>query len=134
MRFFNIPGNPVCLAGPHHDSGNDQHTCARQSRIRTAYLLQHAGKPAAAGPLTLTIQAWYPVPRSHTREQRLEIRRQVHRPAGEPALDSLSRLILLSLQGLAYHNTSQVVHLHLIKRYASQLVSSGNVLVSLGEH
>jgi len=118
MIFFNIPGNPVGLD---------------RSRIRAAYLLHHAGKPVATGPLTLTIQAWFPVPRSHTHQQRQEVRDLVRHPAGQPNLDTLSRLILESLKGLACHNTSQVMRLHLIKRYASQLVSEGNVLVSVAE-
>lgn len=70
------------------------------------------------GEIEATIIAMYAIPKSMTKKNRRLIEEGKLHPTKKPDLDNVAKLILDSLNTIAYHDDSQVVRIVLEKHYS----------------
>lgn len=76
-------------------------------------------KPDFAASCEVTIHAYFAIPQSYTKKQRLQIAESgawVVRP-GKPDLDNVTKSILNGMNGIVYHDDVQVVSLRAKKHW-----------------
>jgi Holliday junction resolvase RusA-like endonuclease len=88
--------------------------------------LAWAGKAAMGarqpllGPLAVTVEAVFGVPRSWSRPKRDSALAGVLRPTGAPDADNCGKIALDGLNGVLWGDDSQIVDLHITKRYGEE--------------
>lgn len=68
--------------------------------------------------LRVTIMAYYPVPKSTSKKKATEMVAGYIRPAKKPDIDNVIKSILDALNGVAYHDDTQVVAVFAEKYYS----------------
>lgn len=71
------------------------------------------------GPLKATITAWFEIPKSYSKSKIEACETNNIRPIKKPDTDNIAKIILDSLNGLAYKDDSQVVDLNVRKLYTN---------------
>ncbi|WCM71327.1 RusA family crossover junction endodeoxyribonuclease [Clostridium perfringens] len=69
------------------------------------------------GSIKALIIAYYKIPKSYTKKRVQVIRDGLEKPTKKPDADNIGKVILDSLNGVAYKDDSQIVELRVIKRY-----------------
>lgn len=72
------------------------------------------------GSLEAQIRAYYSIPKSMNKKDRLLVEENKLRPTKKPDLDNVAKCILDACNGIAYHDDSQVVKLTVEKYYGDQ--------------
>ena len=126
---FTIYGNPVSKGRPRFSRrGNfaytDEKTVSYENLVKLSFLEQIEDKmkylTEDKKELKAVITAYYSIPKSTSNKKReLMIAKKI-RPTKKPDLDNISKIILDSLNGLAYKDDSQIVTLELKKYYGEQ--------------
>lgn len=121
---FTIPGEPVGKARPRVvRNGGRVHTYTPQKtadyerRVRSEYLAaggKHYGKQA----VSVHIIAEFGIPKSASKAKRQKMIDMEILPTKPCDVDNLGKLILDSIQGVAYDNDSCVVQLSVMKIYS----------------
>lgn len=63
------------------------------------------------------IIAYYKIPKSYSKKRVQAIKDGLEKPTKKPDADNIGKIILDSLNGIAYKDDSQIVDLSVIKRY-----------------
>lgn len=81
--------------------------------------MAHRGvvKPAE-GPVSVTIKAYHPIPRSAPKYKREKMLSGALVPVTKPDADNVIKIVLDALNGMAYRDDKQVTILRYLKRYA----------------
>ena len=69
------------------------------------------------GSVKATITAYYKIPKSYTKKRIKAINEGLEFPTKKPDVDNIAKIILDSLNGIAYKDDSQIVNLTVIKKY-----------------
>lgn len=69
------------------------------------------------GAIRARIEAYYKIPKSYTKKRIRGIREGLEHPLKKPDSDNVAKIVLDSLNNIAFHDDSQVVELTVIKRY-----------------
>lgn len=69
------------------------------------------------GPVKATINVYHKIPKSCTKKRLKAIREGLDYPQKKPDADNIAKIILDSLNGIAYKDDSQVIELGIIKRW-----------------
>lgn len=69
------------------------------------------------GPVSVTIKAYHPTPKSAPKRTILQMLAAILRPLVKPDIDNVIKLVLDALNGLGYKDDKQVVELHAYKFY-----------------
>lgn len=69
------------------------------------------------GPVKTVINVYHKVPKSCTKKRLKAIREGLDYPKKKPDADNIAKIILDSLNGIAYKDDSQVIELAIIKRW-----------------
>lgn len=69
------------------------------------------------GELVVSITAYYPIPKSWSKKKKQEAIDGIARPIVKPDVDNVSKIILDSLNGVAFDDDKQVIELHIHKVY-----------------
>ncbi|ELC8464943.1 RusA family crossover junction endodeoxyribonuclease [Clostridium perfringens] len=69
------------------------------------------------GPIKALIIAYYKIPKSYSKKRIQDIREGLEQPVKKPDADNIAKIILDSLNGVAYKDDSQIIELRVIKRY-----------------
>lgn len=80
-------------------------------------------------PLCVDIKAFYPVPASYTKAKRNDAHSGSVRPTTKPDCDNIIKVVLDSLNGVAYYDDKQVVCVSCNKYFAE----SGYLQISINE-
>lgn len=70
------------------------------------------------GEIIVMIKAYFPVLKSVSKKQREKMLQDEIKPAKKPDLDNIAKIVLDSLNGLAYKDDSQVVKMQIEKYYS----------------
>ncbi len=105
-----------------------QKTVLYENWIKTCYL-SRVGEKVLQGPLKATIEAYYTIPKSKSKNIKEQMRKNIIRPQKKPDSDNVAKAVLDSLNGIAYKDDAQVVDLFVHKYYAD----SGFIKVILEE-
>lgn len=69
------------------------------------------------GSVKATITAYYKIPKSYSKKRIKAINEGLELPTKKPDVDNIAKIILDSLNGIAYKDDSQIVNLTVIKKY-----------------
>lgn len=72
------------------------------------------------GPIRARIIAYYKVPKSYAKKRVQAIREGLEHPQKKPDADNIAKIILDSLNKIAFDDDSQVVELTVIKRWTEE--------------
>ncbi len=111
--LFVVPGQPVPKARPRMTCTGHVYTPGKTTKyehlVAACYRQAAVGLPPHDGPVTLTVQAMFARPKRRTGEHWCVVR---------PDWDNVGKIVSDALNGLAYHDDSQVVHGAVTKQYA----------------
>lgn len=128
MRIsFTIYGQPVGKGRPKFSGryGNTRHaytpkkTREYEENVKASFLSRFGMLPFKKdAKLCVEIHAWYQIPKSKPKQVKENMRLEIIRPTVKPDLDNVIKIIMDSLNGVAYPDDKQVVEIHAIKRYS----------------
>ncbi|MCI6692524.1 MAG: RusA family crossover junction endodeoxyribonuclease [Clostridium sp.] len=72
------------------------------------------------GAIKAKIIAYYKIPKSYTKTKRLACKQNIILPTKKPDADNIAKIIIDSLNNIAFHDDSQIVHLTVIKRWTEE--------------
>lgn len=126
-----IPGEPrgkgrpriVRLKNGRSGSYTPDKTVSYEELIRQRFRQQYPGEQApfpAKTPVSVTIGAFFPIPRSAGKKQKLLMASNHIRPTKKPDVDNIAKIVLDALNGLVWHDDAQITHLSVVKRYVEE--------------
>lgn len=110
-----IEGNPVGKGRPKFTKTGHAYTPTEtrnyENMIRTLFHLQyHSFKFPKEVPLDLRIRVYYPIPKSDSRGLHMKKLKNEIRPHNiKPDIDNVVKIVCDALNGLAYHDDTQIV-------------------------
>ncbi|MBQ1789616.1 MAG: RusA family crossover junction endodeoxyribonuclease [Oscillospiraceae bacterium] len=124
MRFrFTVPGEPVGKGRPRvvrrggfTQTYTPEKTASYENLVKLEFQRQ-GGRMMKDGPVYLSIQAWYGIPKSVSKRKREAMIGGLILPTRKPDCDNVAKIIADALNGLAWRDDSQVVSLHVEKRF-----------------
>jgi Holliday junction resolvase RusA-like endonuclease len=127
MKFrFMVPGEPVGKGRPRvvrrggfTQTYTPEKTASYENLVKLEFQRQ-GGRMLKDGPVFLSIQAWYGIPKSASKRKREAMMGGLIRPTRKPDCDNVAKIIADALNGLAWRDDSQVVSLHVSKQYAEE--------------
>lgn len=75
------------------------------------------GGAYSENPLEMTITAYYDIPKSTSKAKRELMAQNKLLPAKKPDADNIAKIICDALNGVAYKDDTQIVRLHVFKKY-----------------
>ena len=123
INFF-IPGKPTGKGRPRvcrNVTYTPKETKDYETLVRTCYKQKYRDKEpiAAKIPVEVEIYAYFKIPKSTTKKQKVLIENNELFPTVKPDGDNISKIILDALNGLAYYDDNQVTDLTIYKQYAT---------------
>jgi len=119
--MFAVPGQPRGKGRPRFrktgkfvQAYTPKETHEYENVIRTYY----KGKKMH-GMISLTIGAYYEIPKSYTKKYRKEIIDTNIRPMVKPDIDNVIKVVMDALNGVAYDDDKQIVTVLAVKQYSS---------------
>lgn len=124
-KEFTILGKPIGKGRPRFSKQGGivrtytpENTAAYEELVKLEYERQCGSEPFPGGiPLFMKIKAYFPVPASASKKKRLEMLENAVRPTKKPDMDNIVKIIADSLNGIAYHDDSQIVDCEISKYY-----------------
>lgn len=123
IKFFMIPGEPTGKGRPRFTRSGHAYTPERtasyEQAVRQAYKAEFPGtEPIPAGvPVAVKIIAGYGIPKSTSKVKAERMLAGEIRPTKKPDADNIAKAICDALNGLAYHDDSQITMLCVSKHY-----------------
>ena len=126
IRRFIIPGKPQGKARArtvHTKTGyslsyTPEKTVLYENLIKTSYLEKYGSNERQEGPLEVSLVACFEPPKSISKKRRKEMLSGLEWPTKKPDADNIIKVVLDALNGIAYRDDTQVVHVTLRKMYA----------------
>jgi Holliday junction resolvase RusA-like endonuclease len=122
MIEFEIIGEPVGKGRPKFSSRGGfaraytpKKTTDYEKKVKECYLDQIGTK--FEGALRVEITAFYPIPKSTSKKNRVKMLRDEIRCTKKPDIDNIAKIILDALNGVAYEDDKQVVSIEVNKMY-----------------
>lgn len=119
-----IPGAPVAKGRPrvttfggHARAYTPGKTRRYEDLIRLEAGRAMEGRELLAGPLSVQVNAFVPIPKSMTKAKRAAALEGALRPTTRPDCDNYAKT-MDALNGIAWQDDSQVVTLHVAKHYS----------------
>ena len=119
MFSFTIFAEPTGKARPRvttHGTYTPKKTKEYEQLVQWEYRKQ-GGKDYGERQLQVEITANFQIPKSKPRNKRVEMLARQVRPTKKPDCDNIAKAILDALNGIAYHDDSQIVTLAVEKWY-----------------
>lgn len=123
VTCFLVPGRPQGKARPRvntytHRAYTPKNTKDYENTVRHSYInAVPATNRKHEGALRVEIDAVFPIPKSWNKEKKRQAVAGEITPETKPDTDNIAKAILDALNGLAYHDDSQVTDLTVRKRY-----------------
>lgn len=123
---FTVEGEPVGKGRPRFArQGNYVRTYTPDKTVIYENLVKIMYKSAARGkrfeegtPLSLAVNAYFGIPKSTSKKKRQEMIDGIIKPLKKPDMDNIVKIIADSLNGVAYHDDTQIVICCVQKRYS----------------
>ena len=122
MRSFEIPGKPKGKGRPRvtrNATYTPKQTVLYENLVKTCYLAKYGGKGMIEVNIKARIYAYFSIPKSISKKNRIKMLKNEILPTKKPDLDNIAKIVLDSLNGIAYYDDSQIVDLNITKRYAA---------------
>lgn len=134
MEFI-VEGEPQGKARPRFSRRSEtvytpSKTARYEKEIRQAYIAA-GGKMIPEGSyVTVTVDAYFRIPKSYTKRKRLACEHNIIRPNKKPDIDNVLKVVLDALNKVAYEDDKQVIEVICRKWYSR---SSGFLKVQIIE-
>ena len=122
---FSVPGEPVGKGRPRFAVSGFARAYTPEKTAKYENLVKLAYRNAndrvffpQYAELALKIEARFAIPKSASKRAAEEMRRGVCRPTKRPDVDNILKAIADALNGVAYHDDSQIVYVEARKQYA----------------
>ena len=119
--LITIPGKPLgkqrARTLKSGRSYTPEQTVNYETLVKLCYTQQH-GENFGTQPLIMSVNAFYPIPKSISKKLSAAMVTGEIRPTKKPDLDNIVKLIADGLNGIAYHDDSQIVNLVANKFYS----------------
>ena len=122
-----IPGVPQSKARPRFATKNNrvfaytnERTASYESFIKLTYQQHYRGKQPLTGALCANITAYFPIPKSATKKAHESMLAGETQHTKKPDCDNIAKICLDALNGIAYHDDSQVIKLKVEKLYSDE--------------
>lgn len=123
---FTVPGEPVGKGRPRvvRNGGfsrtyTPEKTASYENLVKLEFQRQ-GGRMLKDGPLAMRVVAWYGIPRSASKRKQEAMVGGLIRPTKKPDCDNVAKIVADALNGLAYRDDSQMVALHVEKRFGEE--------------
>lgn len=119
--IFEIPGEPKSKA--RHRTTKSGHTYTPKQTIeyenwvKQCYCIKHRDKKLT-GQIKAEITAYFSIPKSTSKKKRKEMINRIIRPTKKPDTDNIAKIILDSLNHIAFDDDKQVIDLRVLKFYS----------------
>lgn len=120
MIKLTIPGQPCAKQRPRVVNGHaytPEKTVNYETLVKELYIMQNH-RQQLAGALQMTVKAYFEIPKSQSQKNRWLMRTGEIRPTKKPDWDNIGKIISDALNGLAYHDDSQIVDAVVEKYYS----------------
>lgn len=123
---FTVPGEPKGKGRPRVERhGNivstrtPDDTVSYENLVKTCYYQQCRQLKFEKGvPLDVRITAYFSIPKSESKKRQNLMLRHVIRPMKKPDTDNIAKIVMDSLNQIAYHDDAQVVDCQLRKFFS----------------
>lgn len=130
---FEILGKPVAKARPRLNKFGYTYTPEKtvnyENLVRYTFQSEFPNHKPLEGYIEASITAIFDIPKSYSKKKTTELLETHNNYNHKPDCDNLAKIILDSLNGIAYKDDSQVTILHINKEYGEQ----AKVIVELKE-
>jgi len=120
MIRLTIPGQPCAKSRPRvckFGTYTPVKTVNYETLVKELYIMEHYTKQLE-GALQMTVKAYFQIPESKSKKVKGLMRNGTIRPTSKPDWDNVGKIISDALNGLAYHDDSQIVDAHVEKWYS----------------
>lgn len=117
---FTVEGAPRGKARPRvtpNGAYTPRKTKDYEELIRWSYRVKY-GAGTLTGEIGAAVTAYFPIPASWPKAKKERAAKGEIRPAGKPDADNIAKLVLDSLNGLAYRDDAAIVRLTVEKVYS----------------
>lgn len=131
MIHFTIPGEPKAWRRSRHNGKRhytDPVMAGYQNTVK--WLAKAAGAKLVEGPIAMEVTAYFKIPESATKARRAAMLAGDEYPTKRSDADNLGKAIMDALNGLAFNDDAQVVHLTVSKLWSSD----PRIVVRVWEH
>lgn len=126
MLNFDIPGVPVgkgrpraAARGKHIQLYTPEKTASYEGVVALAARQAMAGALLLEGPVATTLEIRLPIPRSWSKRKQADALAGIEYPTKKPDADNVVKAIFDALNGVVWHDDTQVVEIVVRKRYAA---------------
>lgn len=130
---FEVIGTPKAKARPrlgkYGNTYTPRETSCYEDLVKYTFKRNFPGHKPLLGIIEASITAIFEVPKSYSKKRTKELLESHNNYIHKPDLDNIAKIILDSLNGIAYKDDSQVTILHLNKEYGEQ----AKVIIELKE-
>ena len=124
MIRFEILGQPVAKQRPRVTRAGIAYTPSKtvnyEAVVRYTYQSEYPQQKPILGRIEASITAIFPIPKSYSKKKTEELLNGRNNYDKKPDCDNLAKIILDSLNGIAYKDDNQVTVLHVYKEYGAQ--------------
>lgn len=124
MIRFEILGQPIAKQRPRVTRSGVAYTPSKtvnyEGIVRYTYQSLYGQRELILGRIEAHITAIFPIPKSYSKKKTNELLAGHNNYDKKPDCDNLAKIILDSLNGIAYKDDSQVTVLHIAKEYGTQ--------------
>lgn len=114
-----IPGKPMGKQRARTGKGfayTPEETINYENLVK--YIYQKECGKMHEGYISAKITAYFPIPKNTSKKKRNEMALEIIRPTSKPDTDNIAKIVLDSLNGIAYKDDSQVIYLNVEKYYS----------------
>lgn len=133
MIVFEIEGKPMAKGRPRFTrkgfAYTDEKTRLYERLVKMNFLRNYPNHIPLEGYIEVNITAIFEVPKSYSKKKTKELLESHNNYDHKPDLDNIAKIILDSLNGIAFKDDSQVTILHMNKEYGVK----AKVIVELKE-
>lgn len=133
MIKFEVEGKPVSKGRPRFTKKGfvytDEKTKLYENLVRISFLNKYPQHKLLEGYVEANITAVFEVPKSYSKKKTKELLESHNNYDHKPDLDNIAKIILDSLNGIAFKDDAQVTILHINKEYGEK----AKVIVELKE-
>ena len=123
MIIFEILGKPIGKQRPRlsrYGTYTPTKTKNYEELVRYNFKNKYKNFTPLEGALEATIYAIFEVPKSYSKKKKAELLAKTFTYTHKPDTDNIAKIILDSLNGVAYKDDSQIVQLKVCKLYGEQ--------------
>jgi len=120
--ILEIPGKPMGKQRPKFGKGftyTPKATVDYENYVKFTFQ-QKYGQPNLTGQIKADIKVYFDIPKSTSKIKKTEMLSNIIRPVKKPDCDNIAKIILDSLNGIAYKDDKQIVLLTVEKFYSDK--------------